>query len=135
MYWQVWPNTIPAVVLRCSLSYSSSTPGHEAKPRAISRRTVANCSHGSFTPTVVLTEPSPVLATAYGSEPLQRSSDRLEGSIIVPVACYGGPGEAVPRLCMSKRPLGGRFPLAQSLAGSSPCGNGNVSAEGLWSFQ
>ena len=131
MYRQVWPNSIPAVVLRCSLSYSSSTPGHEAKPRAISRRTVANCSHRSFTPTVVLTEPSPVLATAYGSEPFQRSSDRLEGSIIIPVACPCDPEGATSWSCKSKWPLGGRFPLAQSLAGSSPCGNGNVSAEGL----
>jgi len=46
---------------------------------------------------VVLTEPSPVLATAYGSDPLQRSSDRLEGSIIVPVVCHRAPRRAASR--------------------------------------
>ena len=72
-------------------------PDMRRGPRAYSRRTTANRSHGSLTPTVVLTEPSPVLATAYGSDPLQRSSDRLEGSIIVPVVCHRAPRRAASR--------------------------------------
>jgi len=43
--------------------------------------------------------------------------------------------ELSPGRAKRKRPLVRPIPLAQSLAGSSPCGNGNVSAEGLWSFQ
>ena len=43
--------------------------------------------------------------------------------------------ELSPGRAKRKRPLMRPIPLAQSLAGSSPCGNGNVSSEGLWSFQ
>ena len=43
--------------------------------------------------------------------------------------------ELSPGRAKRKRPLMRPIPLAQSLAGSSPCGNGNVSAEGIWSFQ
>ena len=69
-----------------------------------------------------------MLATAHDSDPLLRSSYRLEGSIIISVTFHGVPKRAAFRLFESDVLCASNFRLHF-------CGNGNVSVEGLFNCQ
>lgn len=111
--------------------------------RAYNRRTTAQRTSSL----IVLTGISPQLWFSQScprclrrltvDQPLQRSSFRLDRSIIVTVACHGvlrgAASQSFPR---EETPSVSRSYLPElSLAGSPPRSNGKVSVEGIFSFQ